>query len=203
MGAVSTAASTVFGYGPTLPLSVTAVSALTWFCFHKFAQNFEPQAQSMLRHFKDLERERKSNPPNKENVVCLSPQEFLEIKEKISLASLANTLRKRKENSRSLAEELKKTLEIRLKSNNSTQKLIQLFDVLLVDNIKKLIINEDQIEVQLYKSTTKRINSQSTILNIPQKIVFQIKDGIIIFDETYAPYEDQTGGTFFKSTFFW
>lgn len=203
IGSVSTVASTFFGYDPTLSLSATAVSALTWLCCHELAQNLEPQAQSMLEHFRDLERERRNNPRDESNVVRLTPQEFMDVKEKITLALQASRLEKRKENSRSLAEELKKTLESKVGNDHSTQKLTQLFGVLLMDNIQKLNVNEDQIEICLYEKTKKLINSESTVLNLPQKIVFQIKDKTIVFDEKFAPYEDRTGSSFIKSNFAW
>ncbi len=69
IGTVSIAASTVFGYSPTLSISATAVSALAWFFCHKIAQSVEPQAQSMLKHFKDLEREKNNKAQEDKNRV--------------------------------------------------------------------------------------------------------------------------------------
>ena len=203
LGSVSIAASTVFGYDPSLSISATAVGALTWFCCHKIAQNLETQAQSMLRHFRNLERERKNNPQNESHVIRLTPQESMNVKEKISIALETNRLEKRKENSKSLAEELKKTLACKMGNNHSTQKLTQLFGVLLVDNIQKLNVNEDQIEICLYEKTKKLINSESTVLNLPQKIVFRIEGKTIAFDKKFAPYEDRTGSALIKSNFSW
>lgn len=183
IGSVNAAASTVFGYDPALSISVAATSALTWLCCHKITANLEPQAQSMLEHFRSIERER-NNPLN-------------------LVSFKINTLEKRQGNSRSLMNALRDVLRNKLKDENSIQKLNQLFEVLFLDNIKKLIVNDDQVEITLYEQSKKAISLESTILNIPQKIVFKIINNAIIFDEKFAPYEDRTGSSFIKSDLAW
>lgn len=203
LGSVSTVASAFFGYDPTLSLYATTVSALTWICCHKLAQNLELQAQSMLEHFRNLERERRNNPLNESNTVKFSSKEIKNMQQRIDLSLKAKILEKRREHSETLMEGLKKLLKSKIQDENSSKQLNQLFSALFQNNIRNLTVHNDQIEINLYEKRTKSINSESTLLNIPQKIIFQIKNNTITFDENFAPNEDRTGSVFIKSNFAW
>lgn len=59
IGIVGTVASTILGYYPSYPLSMTAIGGCIWFGSSKIAQRLEPEAKKMLDHFKDLQKRKK------------------------------------------------------------------------------------------------------------------------------------------------
>ena len=87
IGSVASAVSHVFTYDSTLPLIVTSVSAIAWFGFHKLAQKFEPQAQSMIR---ELQQRPTNNQENKSSIQIHSRKDFQDSK-KILLGQLTST----------------------------------------------------------------------------------------------------------------
>lgn len=62
VGTVCTMASIVFDYHPTVFFTFTAISGLTWYCCDNIAKNFESQAQQILEHFKESQKEKGQNP---------------------------------------------------------------------------------------------------------------------------------------------
>jgi hypothetical protein len=54
VGLVSSASSVVFNFDPTIALTCTAVCGISWLLTRTCAQKLEPEAQSMIQHFKDL-----------------------------------------------------------------------------------------------------------------------------------------------------
>lgn len=57
-------ASVALGYPPLNPsITCMVTSGVIWLCAHKLSQHFEPGAQKMLQHFRDLQAERANKPP--------------------------------------------------------------------------------------------------------------------------------------------
>lgn len=61
VGLISTAASLVFDFNSTLPITTAVVSAVCWGLSSACANGLESQAQSMIKDFKELKNARVYN----------------------------------------------------------------------------------------------------------------------------------------------
>lgn len=58
IGIVSSASSLIFNFDPAIPVTCTIISGCTCILLTACARKLEPQAQQMLQHFKELQKER-------------------------------------------------------------------------------------------------------------------------------------------------
>jgi len=176
-GLVGNAASMIFNYNTTLPLIITAVGGVTWFCCSKMAQKYEPQAKEIIRYFRGQQRERKSAQHRGR---------------KHLLEELQSIVKKRFCNSEN--------------TKMITRFLTALFsDTIESITTPVPLIMSNKIEIQLCEAIEKRNTSRSTTLYIPKKLKFELEsDGGIFFpEEKFAPHESCTNCCIFKSNFVW
>lgn len=58
-GTIGTVVGVFFNYDTHLPLSLAAISGITWICCGKIAQDFESQAQTIMESFKESQKRKK------------------------------------------------------------------------------------------------------------------------------------------------
>jgi hypothetical protein len=58
IGLVVSATSLVFNFNPTIALTFTAISGVSWLLSRTCAQKLEPEAEEMIKHFKELKEGR-------------------------------------------------------------------------------------------------------------------------------------------------
>lgn len=207
VGLVSSAASMVFTYDPTLSLTVTAVGGVMWLCFSKLAQKLEPEARVMIEYFRELQQENMEKEPS--SVVQLTG-ELQQLRTNAARLLSAMRIANRKEQAAVGMKELQEIVEKTLSDESNVLRVNQLFNVLFSDNIREIKSSVSkkgvvEIEIQLYEAAKKTVHSESTILYIPKKLKFELENnGRLTFsDEKLAPYEDRTDSLLLKSNFAW